>query len=164
MTTIKIVTRRDSATAILRKIGIKPRDYDLFIAVAANEKFAVKVGAAEKHLRDLAGPSPKELQAKAEQAAKVEELRTKLERKVRSDKNAKASKESFRAAQVVVNEVDIAPENNESCASYSRRVITAGHTNAELWVALVKHFNLDSGKRGYPAWYRHQMRKLVDGV
>lgn len=159
MTTIKTVTRRDSATAILRKIGIKPRDYNLFIEVTADDKFAVKVGAAEKHLKDLAGPSPKELKDRAEQEAKVIELRAKLKRKVESEKAAKANKEAYRAAKVVVNPITEAPAPGESCASYSRRMITAGHSNAELWAALVKHFQLDEGKRGYPAWYRWQMYK-----
>lgn len=163
-TIIKTVARRDSATTILRKLGLKPRDYNLFIEETADGKFAVKVGAAEKHLKDLAGPSPEELKAKAEQEAKVTELRTKLERKVKSEKAAKASKETFRAAQTVVNHITEAPTPGESCSSYSRRMITAGHSNAELWAALVEHFKLDAGKRGYPAWYRYQMRKAGEEV
>lgn len=163
-TIIKTVARRDSATTILRKLGLKPRDYNLFIEETADGKFAVKVGAAEKHLKDLAGPSPEELKAKAEQEAKVTELRTKLERKVKSEKAAKASKETFRAAQTVANPITEAPTPGESCSSYSRRMITAGHSNAELWAALVEHFKLDAGKRGYPAWYRHQMRKAGEEV
>lgn len=159
MTTIKTVARRDSATTILRKLGVKPRDYNLFIEVTADDQFAVKVGAAEKHLKDLAGPSPKEQAEKIEQAAKVEHLRTKLVRKVKSEQNDLASKASFRAAQVVVNAVTEAPNDGESCASYARHLIKAGHSNAEIWVALVEHFKLNDAKRGYPAWYRHQMRK-----
>lgn len=156
---IKTVTRRDSATAILRKLGIKPRDYNLFIAETADKQFAVKVGAAEKHLADLAGPSEEELKLKAEQAAEVESLRTKLVRKVKSNKADKASKEAFRDAQVVANPTSMVPTDKESLTSYAKRVILAGHTNAELWAALVEHFNTDDKKRGYPAYYRFVLRK-----
>lgn len=160
----KTVARRDSATTILRKLGIQPRDYNLFITETADNKFAVKVGAAEKHLKDLAGPSPEELKAKAAQAAEVTKLRAKLEQNVKSKKAVIARKEAYRAAQVVANPVAEAPTDGESCASYARRTIAAGHTNAEVWDALVRHFKLDDGKRGYPAWYRYQMRKAGEAV
>ncbi len=163
-TTVKVIAHRDSATSILRKMGVKPRDYNLFIEETSDGKLAVKVGLAEKHLKDLAGPPPEELKVKAEQVAKVQELRAKLERKVKSEKAAKASKENFRAAQAVVNPVTEVPTPGETCSAYSRRMITAGHSNAELWAALVGHFGLDDRKRGYPAWYRHQMRKAGEQV
>lgn len=161
---VHFVKTRDSATTILRKLGVKSRDYNLFIEKMTDGGFAVQAAKARMHLKDLIGPSPEEQAAKIEQAAKVQELRTKLERKVKSEKAAKTSKEAHRAAQVVANPIAEAPTPGESCSSYSRRMITAGHTNAELWAALVEHFKLDQGKRGYPAWYRHQMRKAGEQV
>lgn len=159
-TTVKTVTRRDSATALLRKLGIKPRDYNLFIDVTADDTFAVKVGAAEKHLKDLTGPSPEELATKAKLEADVAAARTALAKKVGGQRRAEASKAAFRASQTPVTEVTTAPASGESCAAYARRLLEAGHSNAEMWVALVQHFNLDDKKRGYPAWYRWQWLKV----
>ncbi len=58
---MKIYSRRDSATTVLRKLGIKPRDYDLFIS-RVEDGFQLDKEAAEKHVNSLAEPkseSPK---------------------------------------------------------------------------------------------------------
>lgn len=55
--TVKTYTRRDSATAALRKLGIKARDYDLFI-VKHETDFSVNIAKAEAHLASLT-QSPK---------------------------------------------------------------------------------------------------------
>lgn len=164
MSIVKTVTRRDSATAILRKIGIKPRDYNLFIAEIDDGKFAVRVEDAEKHLKALVGPSEEEVAKQAALAKQAQELRAQLETKVKTTKVVKARKQATVASRTVNNPITEGPKDGESCSSYSRRMILAGHNNAELWAALVEHFNLDEKKRGYPAWYRFQMRKAGEQV
>ena len=62
---VKILARRDSATTILRKLGIQARDYDLFIEKMASGRFACKVAMAELH---LSKPQPA-AKARAKQAA-----------------------------------------------------------------------------------------------
>lgn len=57
MTTTKLYTTRDSATSALRKLGLKPRDYDLFIT-KVDGKFECRVGAAAAHLAALLQPKP----------------------------------------------------------------------------------------------------------
>lgn len=55
--TTKLYTTRDSATSALRKLGLKPRDYDLFIT-KVDGKFECRVGAAAAHLAALLQPKP----------------------------------------------------------------------------------------------------------
>ena len=50
---VKIYTRRDSATSVLRKMGINSRDYDLFIEKMEDGRLACKVAMAEMHLENL---------------------------------------------------------------------------------------------------------------
>lgn len=56
-TTTKLYNTRDSATSALRKLGLKPRDYDLFIT-KVGDKFECRVGAAAAHLQSLLEPKP----------------------------------------------------------------------------------------------------------
>jgi hypothetical protein len=155
MSIVKTVTRRDSATAILRKIGIKPRDYSLFIETTADDTFAVKVGAATAHLESLAQPSDKTVVKELQ----VKELRAQLEEKIEK-KAIKAKRiQAYRNKLTVQCPVELVPTEGQSCSSYSAAIILAGHTNTEVWAALVEHFKLDDKKRGYPAWYRHHLRK-----
>lgn len=53
MLAIRLVKSRDSATAILRKMGIKPRDYDFYIETLHNDQIAVHVEKAEIYLASL---------------------------------------------------------------------------------------------------------------
>lgn len=55
--TTKLYTTRDSATSALRKLGLKPRDYDLFIT-KVDGKFECRIGAAAAHLEALLQPKP----------------------------------------------------------------------------------------------------------
>jgi len=57
--TKRIVARRDSATTILRKMGINARDYDAFIKLVkvtegGADHFEVDVPLAESHLKRFA--------------------------------------------------------------------------------------------------------------
>lgn len=56
---VKILARRDSATTILRKLGIQARDYDFFIEKMTDGRFACKVAMAELHLQSLKQPAAK---------------------------------------------------------------------------------------------------------
>lgn len=58
----KIFKTRDSCTSLLRKLGVKPLDYGMFIEKMADGRFACQVVKAEMHLRRLQAP---ELQAAA---------------------------------------------------------------------------------------------------
>jgi hypothetical protein len=122
---VRFVKTRDAATSILRKLGIKPRDYNFFIEKTTGEKLAVQIAVAQAHLQALtqpAKPAPKAPEPKATET--------------------KAPKTRAR-----------------SCSSAARELILAGKTNDEVWAAISAEFDLDAKKRGYPAWYRFQLRK-----
>lgn len=53
---VKFYARRDSATTILRKMGIHSRDYNAFIEVMSDGKFACHIARAEMHLESLKNP------------------------------------------------------------------------------------------------------------
>ena len=61
--TTKTYTARDSATSVLRKMGIQVSDYNLFIT-KVGDKFECKIGAAAAHLESLKNPKPVETNAK----------------------------------------------------------------------------------------------------
>ena len=125
---IRVCKTRDAATSILRKIGVKPRDYNFFISKTDGGTLTVAIEAATAHLQSLLLPSTP--------APKVEP------KSVPADKG----------------------EKKVSCSAVARDLILAGKTNDEVWVVIAEQFKLDQKKRGYPAWYRFQLRKTGHAV
>lgn len=128
---VKILSRRDSATTILRKMGIHSRDYNAFIEVMSDGKFACHIARAEMHLESLkqAAAKPAKAKAKAKSAPKAE-------------KQPAAKREAARTVSTV-----------------ARELIVAGKTNLEVWVVIQKEFDLDDSKKSYPAWYRSDCKR-----
>lgn len=60
---VKFYARRDSATAVLRKMGIPACDYNAFIEVMSDGQFACHIARAEMHLESLKNPKPAETKA-----------------------------------------------------------------------------------------------------
>lgn len=140
-TAVRFVKTRDAATAILRKLGIKARDYAFFIELdTAKNFFCVQVAKAEMHLKQLAGNAA---EAGVVRAPKIEQ---------KPAPEAKAEKKSRQT------------KTEETCSSVARDLIRAGKTNAEVWAVISVQFELDAKKRGYPAWYRFQLRKAGEKV
>lgn len=123
---VRIVKARDSATAILRKLGVKSRDYALFIEKLADGTLAVQVVKAQMHLHALANP-------------------------VKDEPDVKAKPKDRKAEGETVSDV-------------ARRLIREGKTNAEVWAIIQPQFSLNDKKRGYPAWYRCQLRRKGEQV
>jgi hypothetical protein len=121
---VHFVKTRDSATTILRKLGVKSRDYNLFIEKMTDGGFAVQAAKSRMHLKALTAPAPA-----AKPAAK------------RGGKN-----------------------DPSSCSAVARTLIRKGKTNAEVWEVLKEQFGLDDKKRGYPSWYRFQLRRAGENV
>lgn len=134
---VKILARRDSATTILRKMGIHSRDYNAFIEVMGDGKFACHIARAEMHLESL-----KNLAAKTE---------TKPAAKVVHTKSGRRAKDP---------EVDVPVKaKREGISATARTLILEGKTNQEVWEILKARFNLDDSKRHYPTWYRCEMKR-----
>ncbi len=60
---VKFYARRDSATTVLRKMGIPACDYNAFIEVMSDGRFACHIARAEMHLESLKNPKPAETKA-----------------------------------------------------------------------------------------------------
>lgn len=142
----KTFKTRDSATTLLRKMGINPRDYNLFIEKTADNQVLCKVGMAEAHLgslktRTVQSPglrNPGDVFGSALNAAKL----------------AKAGR---RAVDPVVEAPVKAKRGGIS--HVARELILAGKTNQEVWAILKDSFNLDDGKKHYPTWYRSELKR-----
>lgn len=132
---IKFYTRRDSATTVLRKLGIKPRDYDFFIGKTPDGQFACHIVAAQKHLESLI------------EAAKPAEEKPAFEPKaVKSVKPAKSPK-------------PVAAAKSSGISAMARSMIADGYSNQEIWEKLKSEFKLDNSKKHYPTWYRCEMKR-----
>lgn len=143
----KSFTRRDSATSVLRKMGINSRDYNLFITVDAYGKFELNLDLAKSHAAKIAEQTAP--------AKKVDEVKKPAVKSVR-----KAIAEALETKTQTATEV----EKTETVSQMARRLILAKHSNKEVWEALVATFQLDAKKRGYPAWYRFELRKQGEKV
>lgn len=161
---VRFVRTRDAATSLLRKLGLKPRDYDFFIEKTSDGQLAVQVARAEAHLKSLPQASAQALreahdatvtQAERDEfvamAAAVTEVQS-AGRRLAMAANAAAETKQPRAERV------------NTCSAVARALIRAGKTNAEVWAAIKTQFNLDDKKRGYPAWYRADLRKQGEQV
>lgn len=129
---VKIFKTRDSATSLLRKLGIQSRDYNFFIEKMTDGRFACQVAKAEMHLESLKNPAPKTIMGSAIKAG-----RRASDPVVKSDKPAKA----------------------KGVSAVARELILAGRTNQEVWAVIKEAFNLDDSKKHYPTWYRCEMKR-----
>lgn len=129
---VRFYKTRDSATSMLRKIGVQARDYNLFIEKMSDGQVACKVALAEMHLESLKNPAPK-----------AAEPKTKAVKAVKTAKKAAAEPKAKRAG----------------ISATARELILAGKTNQEVWAILKEQFNLDDSKKHYPTWYRCEMKR-----
>ena len=130
---VKIFKTRDSATSLLRKLGIQARDYNFFIEKMTDGRVACQVAKAEMHLESLKNPAPKTILAEGIKAGR-------------------------RAADPVVKK-DGKPAKAKGVSAVARELILAGRTNQEVWTVIKEAFNLDDSKKHYPTWYRCEMKR-----
>ncbi len=130
MQSLRQYTRRDSATAFLRKLGVSKSSYNDFITKDDEGLFWVDVEEAEKSLNPAKSTVAKD-QPKVEPKAKSKPSEVKSEAAV----------------------------EKETVTSVSRQLIKDGKTNKEVWDVIKAKFSLDDSKKSYPAWYRSQMKR-----
>lgn len=146
----RIVSRRDSATAMLRKIGIKQRDYDYYIKTTDDGKFIVDIALAKKTMGDLGITTKEEL-----------EVHKTIKTSIEVRQGVKIVDRSAGVGKLkVIDKRELPPPNTgESLTAYSCRMILDGYTNTELWMAMNQHFGEQPAKkRSYPRWYRRFLR------
>lgn len=158
MNIIKTVQKRDSAVAILRKLGCAKTDYDAYITKTADGLFAVRVGDFEAGIKESIGKP-----VSVDQVKKVEAARAALKAAVETKKKEVKKVAAKKAAADRVAPVDKAsPDENQS--QYIRRLIRAGYTNQQVWAAFSKAFNAGPNTKYFPSWYRWTMRKAGEAV
>lgn len=141
----KIVGSRDTATAILRRLGIKPPAYNTFLELLPNNSWEVKM---QKIYDQGYGIVPTAL-------AKPAPTKVSKPEAVKVVKPAKAHKKV--ATKVAKTKADKTPRI--SCSSVARDLITAGKSNEEVWKVIKEQFKLSDDKRHYPTWYRSQLKR-----
>jgi|LNFM01.1.fsa_nt_gb hypothetical protein len=143
---VRIFKSRDSATSVLRKIGIKPRDYNFFIEKLTDGTFACQVARAEAHLASLQAPATKKV------VGTFDDLLT-LAGQAQEKKSAGGGRNYDRPRNKTVRSC-------EGIGEICKSMILAGKTNKEIWEHIKEKFNLqDNKKRGYPAWYRGFLKR-----
>lgn len=132
----KVYTRRDSVTAILRKMGIDKEAYSKFIKVVD--------GGFQLNMKMEASEPAKPVKAKAPAAKK-------------------SGKKSQPPVKVVYEEITepskayrVDPNN---ITNTIKTLILDGKTNKEIWDIIQPSFKMEDNKRHYPAWYRSQMKR-----
>lgn len=178
MNVIKSYARRDSATALLRKMGISQADYNQFITLVGSE-YKVDVTAAEDHLgdddealeldpevddivSDIVGGKKTFYQGMAA-LLKPEPKATKKVAKVVEPKVAKVVEPKATKKVVKVQEpkaVEPTKTAEEMTVSdVARTLILEGKTNEEVWAVIKAQFDLDDSKKSYPSWYRCELKR-----
>jgi hypothetical protein len=125
--TVKNFKRRDSATSVLRKLGVSAKDYAKYITKLDDGTFSCDVARASEKPKAVAKPKAAEL--------------------------------SGDAPEPKVKETKVSEPKSETVSSVARKLIVGGKTNLEVWDIIKERFGLDDAKRGYPAWYRGDMRR-----
>lgn len=131
----KYYTRRDSATAVLRKLGIPSSQYRNYISIAPDGRFICNIASAENFVQKLIGKSKRPI---------------KTTQRIRKERG---------------QDVDGSPINPKkkkvTISGLCREKILDGLTNKEVFAAMTKEFGAGSteGKEGYPSWYRCELKR-----
>lgn len=143
--TVRFYKTRDSATSMLRKMGIQARDYNFFIKVVSDGTFACQVAKAEMYLASLKNPVMAEVGNPVPEAGQVPAA-------------PKAKRVGRRKTDPVV-QAEEPKAKRGGVSTVARELILAGKTNQEVWAILKETFSLDDSKKHYPSWYRCEMKR-----
>lgn len=168
----KVVKTRDAATSVLRKLGVKARDYNLFIVKDKKSgEFKINIILAAKHLKDLNDQMMKETKVSddtrtiggktiGKTLARNPMLMDALNDKWNGKKVGKKEKALLEKKEQDLLDAAKAPKvKPRSVTSVAKEMVLAGCTNKEIWLVIKEEFSLSDSKKYYPAWYRHTMRK-----
>jgi hypothetical protein len=126
---MRTVKTRDSATTILRKLGVNSRDYNLYIE-KTDAGYVVQETLARKA---VVGEVVVDLLAKKDMV--------------------------LTPAQAEVKPAVPAKPPKLSISGLAEQLLLAGKSNAETWAALKERFKLGDDKKHYPSWFRSRLRR-----
>jgi len=144
---IKSYTRRDSATAALRKMGVDKSQYDQFIHHSVSETsdtYAFDYDEVLLALKTAQTP---------EDVVEVSEEPTKKPPRV-AKKNQPSQKQKAPAAKKSTRPPGRPVASGDSLSAVCRDLLAEGKTNPEIWNIIQPKFALDEKKKYYPAWFR----------
>ena len=172
MSQSKVYTRRDSAVAVLRKMGIDKESYSRFIE-PVDGGFKLNLKPAAKVVEE-----PKvELPPKKSESERQSIVRTRRDAATADLRRMGIKKEDYdrfidKRPEGFVVKLKLAQEYLESvkprkspvlkrvtCSGRCRELILEGKTNEQAWLIIQKEFNLNNDKKHYPSWYRSQMKR-----
>lgn len=188
---IKNFTKRDSATAFLRKLGISKIEYDRHItkidggfevdyqpasATVSDEPKETEFSQlVQSQLVKKDDPAPEVKKAKVLKMGKgqatskvaLRQIKKAEPKKPNLGKGKKADKVDPKKLAVLKEELKkiVTPKTEKvTVSSRSRDLIRKGMTNPQVFAALQKEFGLSDDKKWYPCWYRNQMRRKGEKV
>jgi hypothetical protein len=148
--TTKTYTTRDSATSLLRKLGIDKSDYGKFIKPATHQDsaiFIVDITAAEQHLSGK--PSVAVPAVPKKKPASVPTTPTDTKKPLKGTTPRETKHDTTRRGK---------HDRGRTVSSVARELILQGLDNNAVFAKLVDEFKLDADKKYYPAWYRSELR------
>lgn len=156
-TTVKVYQTRDSATAYLRKNGVRKDQYDHCIHKTA-AGFECRLPEDDVPMRREAVIEPKvkapaavkpRAPAKAKPKAKVKKA---VAKKIKAVKQKVTQAERNKATPGLVERLKQAPK---TLSDKIRQLVLQGRSNYEIVLAL----DLPAEHKHYPAWYRGELRR-----
>jgi hypothetical protein len=133
----RIVKTRDAATAVLRRLGIKPQEYGLFIKKLDVDLFEIDLPKIHE-----AGPvnSGGKAALKSLKPAKAKVvIKTVKEKAVKAPRDHK--------------------DRRVTVSSVAEELILGGMSNENVFAELKARFKLDDSKKSYPSWYRCRLKR-----
>lgn len=174
MKQVKVVANRDSATAILRKLGISKANYGNFIDKKDGE-FHINIAAAKESLLAATG-GLRMVERQAEKKEEImEELKEEVKEELKEELKAEIKQEIKSAVKKRVgatgkkpilmpvpagkSKITVKGAAKRTVSSVIRELIYQGKTNKEIWDLVQAEFNLSADKKWYPAWYRSDLKR-----
>lgn len=147
-TQVREYAQRSTATEILRKLGLKPHDYNTFITKDDETgRFLLAHDAAVAHAEALKKPNGKVVK-KLDMDAPV----------TKDDIDESAALEAARPARPAAKTAAAPAAAKRTVTSVALELIRAGKTNAQVFDALNAEFKIGDAKKTYPAWYRRHLK------
>lgn len=126
----KVVKTRDSAVAVLRKLGVKKEDYSKFVT-KVDGGFRVEITKAKANIAKPTKPEVVKPMGKRAKAAA-----------------AKAAKPALPPK-----------EKKITVTSVTEGLIQSGKSNPDVWAVIKGQFKLSDDKRWYPSWFRSRLKR-----
>ncbi len=134
---LKAYAKRDSATSVLRKMGVEKEKYNDFITVDKNQVYldlsAAEAYLAAKMLKEQESAAKKSLVGDIQKASVVKGVDKEVKKTIKVGK--------------------------ESVSGVCQQLILAGKTNAEVWAVIKDQFKLGDDKKYYPSWNRSFLKR-----